>query len=79
MQELNDSQLESIAGGVFSSPSQAYPSIGNGSTSANAGASASASGDHSATGFSNAQSFSLNEPNGPSVSLALGYAGAFAS
>ena len=79
MQELNDSQLEGIAGGVFPLSSQAFPSIGNGSTSAGASASASASGEHSANSFSNAQSFSVNEPNGPSASLALGFAGAFAS
>jgi hypothetical protein len=79
MQELNNSQLEKIIGGASSLSSQVLPSIGNGSTSASASASASASGDHSANAFSNAQSFSFKEPNGPSVSLALGFSGGIAN
>jgi hypothetical protein len=76
MQELNDSQLESIAGGAFSLPST--PSIGNGSTSAGVSANASASGENSANAFTSAHSVSFKQPNGPSVSFAFGFGGAVA-
>jgi hypothetical protein len=75
MQELNDSQLESVVGGAFSLPS--LPSE-NGSTSAGVSTNASASGQNTAGAFSNAQSVSFKAPNGPSFSLAFGFAGAAA-
>lgn len=76
MQELTDSQLESIVGGAFTFPST--PSIGNGSTSAGVSANASASGQNNANAFTDAHSVSFKQPNGPSVSLAFGFAGATA-
>jgi len=75
MQELNDSQLERVVGGAFSLPS--VPS-GNGSTSAGVSTNASASGQHTADATTNAQSISFQAPNGPSISLGFGFAGAAA-